>query len=584
MKENERERLQQIRTIEKEKFEKINKSKKTKKIIIIIIIALLLLFIAFLAYLYLTKDARMEKKFVNEINVIYSKLLEENEKKKNDPYYEYFGINAENRETLYKESYEQIEQMILSDINEAYYILEENELNKLGINQVEGPFLVNYEKSLVFSITPLVLKYKTLYTSPEILNNYEVEKEVDNSGANAPELYEGMKPIIYNEDTQSWEFVNNQEQVWYNYTNKKWANIMLSDYEENEENGSMFVWVPRFAYKIAEKNYHNNKSGIIDIKFLVGNTNTTSDGIQINPNNTDCVSDYVVHPAFNFGEEITGIWVSKFEASSAENGITGEEYGGGDDINKTYKSMFDMFSWRNTTISTAYTVCRNMINNNVYGLDNQQADTHLIKNSEWGAVSYLTQSKYGRNNNEVWNNNYLEKETDSTKTGYAGRNSKDILYGTDNTFEWNSQNGIKASTTGNVYGIYDMSGGCMERTAAYIDNRSESLINEGKALYEETNLKYKDVYKVGNSDDETENYKASKNMIGDAIYETALNGTGSLAWFSSYSIMPCNQYPFFYRGGNAKRGEQTGLFAFSKSSGGIYALTGFRAVITKNTD
>ena len=30
-------------------------------------------------------------------------------------------------------------------------------------------------------------------------------------------------------------------------------------------------------------------------------------------------------------------------------------------------------------------------------------NSHMLKNSEWGAVAYLTESKYGRNGEEVDN-------------------------------------------------------------------------------------------------------------------------------------------------------------------------------------
>ena len=94
------------------------------------------------------------------------------------------------------------------------------------------------------------------------------------------------------------------------------------------EDGSMWVWIPRFAYKITGET--------IDVKFLIGTTDNYYDGDQIKTaqrqktesQTIDSTADYTVHPAFtnetsiNFAnggwdKEISGIWVAKFEAGYA---------------------------------------------------------------------------------------------------------------------------------------------------------------------------------------------------------------------------------------------------------------------------
>ena len=40
------------------------------------------------------------------------------------------------------------------------------------------------------------------------------------------------------------------------------------------------------------------------------------------------------------------------------------------------------------------------VDGNPYGFS-ENSNTHMMKNSEWGAVAYLTQSRYGRNGTEV---------------------------------------------------------------------------------------------------------------------------------------------------------------------------------------
>ena len=37
--------------------------------------------------------------------------------------------------------------------------------------------------------------------------------------------------------------------------------------------------------------------------------------------------------------------------------------------------------------------------NNIYGFKESEVDTHAMKNLEWGAVAYLSQSKYGKYGN-----------------------------------------------------------------------------------------------------------------------------------------------------------------------------------------
>ena len=63
----------------------------------------------------------------------------------------------------------------------------------------------------------------------------------------------------------------------------------------------MFVWIPRYAYKITS-GYHDGR----DDSGKVTNYTTAS------------YYDYVVHPAFDWEEEkLEGIWIAKYEASAS---------------------------------------------------------------------------------------------------------------------------------------------------------------------------------------------------------------------------------------------------------------------------
>lgn len=61
----------------------------------------------------------------------------------------------------------------------------------------------------------------------------------------------------------------------------------------------MFVWIPRYEYKISQ-----DGSNEIYINFILQDQTIASDG-------------YIIHPAFNFGGTIlNGIWIGKFETST----------------------------------------------------------------------------------------------------------------------------------------------------------------------------------------------------------------------------------------------------------------------------
>ena len=283
---------------------------------------------------------------------------------------------------------------------------------------------------------------------------------------NEPELSEGMIPIKWDESQSNWIICSENDSEWYNYIDQasgvdgtsKWANVMLSDgkyYAQNSINidttnkqvatvgqvvekadlGSMFVWIPRYAYSI-ESGYHSNEAGKINISFLEGtekyNTGDeicyTSQGAieTVQLSNESGQGNWNEHPAFTYGDDIiSGIWVAKFQASSSN---PSSSYGGGDVTNLKVKVLPGVTSWRYISIGNSYTNCINLnstSNASYYGIntDDTRIDPHLLKNSEWGAVAYLTQSSYGRNQNEVTINN-----SSSYITGSAGNS---VSAGTD---------------------------------------------------------------------------------------------------------------------------------------------------------
>ena len=489
----------------------------------------------------------------------------------------------------------------------------------------------------------------------------EYEKEIVKQDAegiwdgkvNKPDLMSGMSAIKFTEPTDSTE--GKEEKVsdsskndWYNYSEKKWANAETND-------GSMWVWIPRYAYKI------NKSNQTFDVVFLVGTTDNyyDKDGkLQTAKRQTsetdvpDATKDYVVHPAFtnesNIGyvnggwkKELTGIWVAKFEAGYAGGGnnnakqkdsnvkysqdtvwASSYETGNGDGPLKA-RNFYYQDEYDNTTTAIKYptfqglTYSINYINHsdafsisraltdegNIYKLSNKETDSHLIKNSEWGAVSYLGQSQYGLNGTNIRINNLTLNNSEKTiyaVTGYAAKTLQDgdtkledarPVSSTEKVYKWTEKEGQTASCTGTIYGIYDMSGGTWERTAAIVNNGNDSgnLNTYGKAIMNALNngksSEYVTVYPTGESkgqsldDASKSNYAANTKIYGDAIRETSTAGLGQTSWYSDYSYFVGALLPFFERGGVFWNTGGAGLFWFSRNGGNSVYYGGFRSVL-----
>ena len=371
-------------------------------------------------------------------------------------------------------------------------------------------------------------------------------------GVNTPKLGSGMTPIKWN--GSSWVNTTGSDKEWYDYTGKKWANAKTSD-------GSMWVWIPRYAYSITS-GYHSSSAGNIEVEFMKGLTNETSTG-RTTFQNSSGQGNWNIHPAFNYGTTVSGIWVAKFEASpeGATTSTSNSEYNG---TGKKLQVKPGVSSWRSITISNIYDVCKNY---------NSALNSHMMKNDEWGAVAYLSKSKYGKQNEEVWINN-----SSSYITGSAG-NSASASSNTGTTNDYTSTQGVKASTTGTVYGVYDMSGGAWEYVAGYVNNGHGNLTSYGSSLVN-GDAKTKNVYSKGSSNSYGNNYNANSSKYGDAVYETSANGnTGNGSWYGDYSYFPGTDWPFFDRGGYYSNGTTAGVFYFYSNYGGSSSNYSFRPVL-----
>ena len=341
----------------------------------------------------------------------------------------------------------------------------------------------------------------------------------EKEGVNSPKLAKGMIPIKHN--GANWVVCSETDEDWYQYdtTNKKWANVMLSDgtYKagqvaegqvvQEDELGSMYVWIPRYAYQIT-KGYQQGSSATekeISVTFLAGNTNQDKDGTSYSKAtaSVDTSKTKVVHPGFTLGQrELTGIWVAKFEASGTDkngnavgNGTSSQnsqQYG--PDETTIVKSLPSKISWRYITIGDSEQRCIDVTttNKDIYGID--YASSHLMKNSEWGAVAYLCYSDYGSVPQINGAGNLIESQwyaydlytgagpmSDGSTSIYGDFNSESNT----ETRAYNKDLGRLASTTGNLTGVYDMNGGAWERVAGYLDNGDSNLSTNAGSYFEE---------------------------------------------------------------------------------------------------
>ena len=376
----------------------------------------------------------------------------------------------------------------------------------------------------------------------------------DNSGnkaqVNTPKLADGMLPIKYETEV----------------TGSKWANAMTKD-------GSMWVWIPRYAYKITYKDANDrSKGGTIDIAFLNGTTNEFLDKnisgelktklsdvtFTTNDDGTKSQDQWLLEPAFTFGaESIDGFWFAKFDASNTDG--YGSDASTANNPNLTLQIKPNVTSWRSISATNIFTTCLNLTSNDKYSryFNNvSTVDTHMTKNVEWGAAVYLAHSKYGLNGAEICVN---------TNIGFiTGEGSGKTDSTSSSTDKYNTANGITASTTKNVYGIYDMSGGAWEYVAACYKEKIDTLTTNSNSTYIN---KYIDVY---------ENYSSIK--FGDALFETSSDSSELASWFSDYSRFVSKDYPLFERGGLYSGGSKAGLFDFSNHGGVGTPDYGFRPI------
>ena len=398
------------------------------------------------------------------------------------------------------------------------------------------------------------------------------KKYTDNVIAEAPELAQGMIPVKF--DASGNVVVADSYAKWYDYSNHEWANAVLVNcadssikskyFDSNnkvlasavgktismDEILQMYVYIPRYKYQLFNAEDGTSNPQAINITFE-SKTTAKSTGTKN--------GEWLTHPAFTFGnKELAGIWVGKFETSNTS---------------ALPKIVPNVSSLRFMSVSEQFNTSRLMTTTlaSTYGTSTND-DSHMMKNMEWGAVAYLSSSIYGRYTNastciesgcEVWINN-----NENYTTGCAGSSVSASSASTCNA--WNTATGVNASTTGNIYGIYDMSGGAWEYV---MGNYNDTIKNAEFSSMPEA--KYYDKYTGIDSYDDFTKYH-----LGDATKETVkAKSSGYNAWYQGDSYSVNSSYPWVTRGGDNGGSTNAGVFNFSNDGGNSSGNGSFRVVL-----
>ena len=394
------------------------------------------------------------------------------------------------------------------------------------------------------------IKYIYCLSSTETL-------EGDPSGANRPVLAEGMIPITY--DGTNWIKADEYGAYnnWYDYGNQKWANAVMvtSSKRETYMNADIgtvvpeadilayYVWIPRYKYKLFNATYASGTTEqLIDVVFENGTSTTgtvtctyASNGAETCQNKAN--GNWYTHPAFTMinasgnKTEYKGIWVGKFETT-------------GDTTTPTIKPGIS--SIRNITVGRMYNTGKLFRSTNYLTTTGaNESDSHITKNIEWGSVAYLKQSIYGLGITDITNNS---SSTHSSSSYYTGG-------GSGTSYKTNTGQ----STTGNITGVYDMTGGAFEYVMGNYNKRAGSSALTVSTVPNE----HIDIYS-GTS--------VASSHLGDATGETA-------GWYGDFAGFVNSSNPWFIRGGYYNA-TFPGVFLFDKSTGGDNYNNSFRVVLS----
>ena len=443
-----------------------------------------------------------------------------------------------------------------------------------------------------------------------------------------------MIPITYTGDENNPEWtslttdeVNNNRGSWYNYWDKKWANAVtlksdvdVSKYKDKhtviDENDVMGYWVyiPRYSYNVTRRDFDDKaistedaiEMGGFDIRFekaSYGNktpvkcsysyssqyyqdcisNNRGASALEYPGNSASSSTTWATHPAFHWGsQELNGFWFAKYESSGTASETTvlplQTSYGvTGNNVAGQYYDLAKAVGIRDN--SNNYGGGTTGIVQNSHHLDS--AKSHLVKNSEWAAMTYLTSSRYGAGVDGVQENEGRDGDPDDgywhdmmTGCGVGANGAYDCLG--DASRQWYGAIGQLASTTNNVYGAYDVNGGLKEFTSgSFTTNSSQSSNNNFRTP---TRPPYVDLFPSSIFNGTNESYYFSKctweSCGGQALHEVYLGNRDFWSEFTGFwngetADTPYESNEWISRGGGAYYDD--GIFssyAWSGKDGG----------------
>ncbi len=478
---------------------------------------------------------------------------------------------------------------IKNDTSDYYHLSEVNELIYSGVGDYflvgvyiysefapnsETTFQIYFNTEKTLTNTNFVLELEYIFTKGGIYKDPTLD------GAD-PVLIDGLIPIVYDNTINEWVKADVLNQQWFDYDILKWANatsVIESERAryvasepgtivEMEHMTSMMVWIPRYSYTIREPlgylGYGGSElsittPGAFDIKF--GGTDMLDTGSATY--DSAYPTNYYTSPAFCWGNtcdtsrsdvgniEIPGFWIAKFEASKVGNLLYSKP------------SMTPMVNY---SIAQTFNYVQSLMNgmNGYYNYGYiGYVDAHLIKNTEWGSMAYLSQSKFGKYGNtdytgvnkEIYPNNCINYTTGiGGDYPHAGSTTATCTVNTYDTYY-----GMGASTTGNIYGVYDTVGGTFDRVMGTV-LRSNGTVNFDKSGF--TTLpegRYINIYPYGNYGVTT-----TPSIKGDALTDT-------LGFYQDRGVT--SEYlvnSWFYRGGSLWSNATyiNGIFSYTTYSG-----------------
>jgi len=378
----------------------------------------------------------------------------------------------------------------------------------------------NSDVTIEFLLQESIAKEFDKDISTSYINN---KMNFDHSGASKPIFPNNMMPVYYDDTSKTegvWRKadVNNNtaNHIWYDYDNFQWANVVTvsednrskyinspvgTEIDINDIN-AFFVWIPKYKYFVISGDGNNSYERLINVNFVnredidkVGSvtciesiSNKEDSHLYSEICNDNIYGDIqnnlstYLHPAFD--ENLGGFWIGKFANPNRNSYVIKADSSTDLGVEFTNSMVRKMIAPGNIY---GFVQNRSFVYNDLnwsYKNANNHLDAHPINSMEWGALAILANSSYGKSGNPMYYNESVKGFTriyNNASINYSGRStnytssSTSISNSSTNIVSWNDltdlthtknsvtypigYKGAGSSTTGTIYGVYDMAGG-----------------------------------------------------------------------------------------------------------------------------